>query len=94
MFFFFNFYLSLFSVFFLFFSFFFFFFLLSYSVYLGVSFVLEWSIFSVFGFSVDLVLVLDWVSLSFVCVVFCISFSVVWFSKYYIGTDPFLFRFT
>ena len=85
---------SLFSRFFLFFLFFFLYVCISYFLYINRCLLIDWQLFSVSGVDFDFSILVDWVSLSFSLVVCIISFSVIWFSFYYMGGDPYVSRFT
>nr|YP_009051404.1 NADH dehydrogenase subunit 5 [Tetrastemma olgarum]AIH00392.1 NADH dehydrogenase subunit 5 [Tetrastemma olgarum] len=86
--------ISLFTSFFLF--FFFIFFCLSgcYVLYNGFCILIDWEVFSMVGVCFSFTVLVDWVSLSFSAVVCIISFSVVWFSFYYMSGDEYVVRFT
>nr|YP_009024188.1 NADH dehydrogenase subunit 5 [Nipponnemertes punctatula]AGL46766.1 NADH dehydrogenase subunit 5 [Nipponnemertes punctatula] len=62
--------------------------------FFGKSVLMDWVFFSMVGVELKVSIILDWVSVSFFCVVVLISLSVIWFSFYYMGGDPFVFRFT
>nr|YP_009003687.1 NADH dehydrogenase subunit 5 [Iwatanemertes piperata]AHB53112.1 NADH dehydrogenase subunit 5 [Iwatanemertes piperata] len=75
-------------------SFFFFLIVLGYLVVFDVCVFVVWEIVVVGSSEVGFNLVLDWISVSFCCVVMLISGSVLWFSSEYMAGDPFLPRFS
>nr|YP_009024201.1 NADH dehydrogenase subunit 5 [Prosadenoporus spectaculum]AGL46779.1 NADH dehydrogenase subunit 5 [Prosadenoporus spectaculum] len=58
------------------------------------SMLVDWQFFVFCGFEVNFSVLVDWISVSFSMVVFLISFSVIWFSYYYMEGDFYVFRFT
>nr|QBC73152.1 NADH dehydrogenase subunit 5 [Bayerotrochus teramachii] len=64
-----------------------------YFLYSGKMFLLEWEILSVSGSFVSFPVILDFVGLSFSCIVCFISACVMLFSSSYMSEDPFLSRF-
>nr|YP_010303568.1 NADH dehydrogenase subunit 5 [Quasilineus sinicus]QXO02040.1 NADH dehydrogenase subunit 5 [Quasilineus sinicus] len=75
-------------------SFLFFIIVLSYLVIFDVCIFVVWEIVMIGGSEIGFNLILDWVSVSFCCVVMLISGSVLWFSSEYMAGDPFLPRFS
>ena len=65
-------------------------------LFMGItfSFFVDWEILRFSGCSVRLRLLIDWISISFCIVVLIISFSVIWFSNYYMFGDQYVYRFT
>nr|YP_009024175.1 NADH dehydrogenase subunit 5 [Amphiporus formidabilis]AGL46753.1 NADH dehydrogenase subunit 5 [Amphiporus formidabilis] len=86
--------ISLFTSFFIFFLFVFSFFVLVVLLYDCGCYLVDWQLFCICGFDVCFSILVDWVSLSFSLVVYLISFSVIWFSYYYMLGDLYVFRFT